>query len=351
MLICAVADKSYMNGKPGNDSATPDSVKLFEIYQRFLKNYSHPHTEYLLLETSIIAQLPVELQRTIQPFLFDLNTYQFETINDPSYLKLLNEVHVHRRQAQMVLTWFADTIAAQKEVLAFSNLVTSEKLTALKDVAFDAIQACFTSPNEINLGKAKKLTAEFVHSLVRLNDARTFLESLSQHDNYTFRHSIGTAVLSIMIARRAGIVDETYLKEIALGGILHDIGKSKVPTAIINKPGPLDADEWAHMQKHVEFGHEIVSQTDAIGKIAKLCILQHHEDPTGSGYPSGLRSKDTSEGAKIVAVSDVFHSLTSDRAYSQAKTTLQALEFMRNHCLQRLEKRFFESLILVFAGK
>lgn len=107
---------------------------------------------------------------------------------------------------------------------------------------------------------------------------------------------------------------------------MHDLGKIGIPDAVLLKPGKLDADEWAIMQRHAEMGAEILGEhSSGLLKLAAEIALCHHEKWDGSGYPRGLAGKDIPHVARIVALADVFDALTSERPYKKAWTVEEAL--------------------------
>ena len=131
-------------------------------------------------------------------------------------------------------------------------------------------------------------------------------------------HDAGVSRLSGVICAALGLgPGASSIIELAAG--LHDIGKIVIPDAIINKPGPLDDEEWAMMRQHPVMGFHILRQShhDAL-KIAANVILYHHECWDGSGYPDGLSGEDIPREARIVAICDVYHALREPRAYRPA---------------------------------
>lgn len=146
-------------------------------------------------------------------------------------------------------------------------------------------------------------------SMVQLTDIRL-------HNEFTFGHSVNVAALCALIGS-ALKYNRTNLVEVALGGLLHDIGKMKIATDILNKPAKLTVAEYKIMQTHAELGFEILrnSAPHVISLKAIHMAFQHQEKPDGTGYPRQLRGKEIHEYAKIAAVADVYDAVTSDRPY------------------------------------
>ncbi|MBA1334214.1 MAG: Metal-dependent phosphohydrolase [Firmicutes bacterium] len=156
--------------------------------------------------------------------------------------------------------------------------------------------------------------------MVNLDDVRSV-------DDYTFSHSVNVCVLSIITGINLGY-NQTRIKEMGMGALLHDIGKTKVSNEIIKKPGFLHPVEMEEMKKHAEYGHEILKSFPEIGYTSRFVVLAHHERCDGSGYPLGLKGEETHEFVKVVAVADVFDALTSDRIYRRRVERQEAVEYL-----------------------
>jgi len=141
------------------------------------------------------------------------------------------------------------------------------------------------------------------------------LKVLSERHPEVGDHSAGVAELAEAVARAMGTGDE-FAREVRAGAKLHDIGKAAIPDAILNKPGRLDADEWAFMRRHTLIGERIVASADALAGVAKL-VRSSHEQWDGTGYPDGLAGDDIPLGARIILVCDAFDAMLADRPYSK----------------------------------
>jgi putative nucleotidyltransferase with HDIG domain len=142
-------------------------------------------------------------------------------------------------------------------------------------------------------------------------------------------HGINTAVYAMVLARSCGIEDAEGIRDIARGGLLHDIGKNRVPREIVDKPGPLDAEEWTVMRGHVKAGHEMVVKSLGYVPSYAHIITEHHERCDGSGYPSGRGAAAIAMDSQLVGIADAFDALTCKRSYRDAVTAFEALRLMR----------------------
>ena len=170
----------------------------------------------------------------------------------------------------------------------------------------------------------KNAAQDIVESVMRNPDALLSLSQLKDYDNYTYIHSVNVAILTVSVAYHLQYSEER-LVEIGMGGLLHDIGKMKVPEDILNKPGKLTDSEFAIIKRHPELGIESILDQRGITDIARKVVLQHHERYNGKGYPYGIKGERIHEVGLISAVADVYDALTSDRIYKAAWTPQKAL--------------------------
>lgn len=161
---------------------------------------------------------------------------------------------------------------------------------------------------------------------------RTFVNSLaeiSSVDSYTFAHSVDVCVLSVSAGLRLGYGREELLK-LGIGGLLHDLGKTKVPPEILNKPGKLTPGEFAQVRKHPLWGYKMLLDEvkEQIDPKSMGVILNHHERYDGSGYPRGLKKGEIGEMAAVCAVADVYNAMTTDRVYRAALPPHEVYEML-----------------------
>ncbi|MBI3662708.1 MAG: diguanylate cyclase [Acidobacteria bacterium] len=142
-------------------------------------------------------------------------------------------------------------------------------------------------------------------------------------DQYTQGHSRKVAAYSVLLSRALGLSDK-QTAELRLGGILHDVGKVGIPEAILNKAGPLNAEEWETMKSHAGLGARLLQPLRYISTIQKI-VKHHHEFFDGSGYPDQLAGAVIPLGARIVAIADAYDTITSERTYKKARSPEDAL--------------------------
>lgn len=166
-----------------------------------------------------------------------------------------------------------------------------------------------------------------IKQVVKTQHVSTLLKNLETEDEYTYRHTIGVGILATLIGTWLKLPN-TELAELTLAATLHDIGKSKIPKEILNKPEKLTTEEFEVIQRHTIYGYELLKNTAGISHRVALVALQHHEREDGSGYPFKLPSNKIEYFSKIVAVADVFHAMSFKRAYRDANPFYQVIDQM-----------------------
>ena len=147
-----------------------------------------------------------------------------------------------------------------------------------------------------------------------------------EHDYCTFIHSVNVAILATLTARELGYKGRC-LRYLTMGAILHDLGKLKIPSEILNKSEPLTESELNLIKQHPIEGEAMLRNADVLPSILRI-VRQHHERWDGKGYPDGLSGINIHLDAQIVAVADVYDALTADRPYRKALPPYHALEII-----------------------
>jgi putative nucleotidyltransferase with HDIG domain len=160
-----------------------------------------------------------------------------------------------------------------------------------------------------------------------LATVQTLAAAIDAKDQVTHGHIRRVQKYAVELARGIGVRDDLQIKAIQAAAVLHDTGKIAVPEAILNKPGPLDKDEFAIMKQHAAVGADIISSINFPYPVEPI-VRYHHENWDGTGYPSGLVGTDIPIGARILAVVDCFDALTSDRPYRGRMTDAEALKII-----------------------
>lgn len=166
-----------------------------------------------------------------------------------------------------------------------------------------------------------------ISDILHNRDIQISLNDIGTVDEYTYVHSVDVCVYSLLIGRELGY-NKTTMNKLAMGAILHDIGKTVLERDIQFKKGALTEDEYVYMKRHADFGYEILKMNTSMPEASRRIALNHHERLDGSGYPNGLGGNQLDEFARITAIADVFDALISDRCYKRKWSVNQAVDYM-----------------------
>jgi HD-GYP domain-containing protein (c-di-GMP phosphodiesterase class II) len=186
----------------------------------------------------------------------------------------------------------------------------------------------------IELGHAYRGTALVLGDVVEADDA------------YTGMHSEGVVDLAVMVADELKL-GASARRNVEFGALLHDVGKITVPKAIINKPGPLDDDEWAIMRRHTIEGQKLLDQIGGFMREVGTIVRASHERFGGGGYPDGLAGEEIPLEARVVCCCDAFSAMTTDRSYQRARPVGQAIAELRRCAGTQFDPRVVAALVAV----
>jgi HD-GYP domain-containing protein (c-di-GMP phosphodiesterase class II) len=151
---------------------------------------------------------------------------------------------------------------------------------------------------------------------VEVPTLKSLLSALRAHDPYTYRHSLRTVRLSLLLGRACG-VSQTELRTLSLGALVHDLGKIFIPGEVLHKEGSLNKEEWAAVRRHPNDGARLLLGVSTPPGVRRV-VAEHHERLDGRGYPSGLGGDEIAFNSRVVAVADAFDAMTSERPYRPA---------------------------------
>lgn len=178
------------------------------------------------------------------------------------------------------------------------------------------------------VSQSRWLADHSVELLSRDDYSAADLIGVLKHDYQTFTHSANVSFLCVMLAKKLGIHDAAEIHEIAVGGLLHDLGKLEIPVRVLNKPGPLTDVEFDSIKKHPRWGFEKLCRRDDITFGQLMMVYQHHERVAGEGYPVGCPGREIHEWARLCAVVDVYEALTANRPYRAPYGSRDVVEIM-----------------------
>jgi len=186
---------------------------------------------------------------------------------------------------------------------------------SVKEQLGQGVKQLFEDPSSEKFAESSvNMANELTDSILQEDAVAIDLGMLKVSDEYTFRHSVDVAAVSVMIGKTMGMPPEK-LHELGIAGLLHDVGKAKIPAEILNKPGKLTDEEFALMKQHTLFGFQILKEKNKFSNDILMGVLQHHEKINGNGYPLKTGQDAIHPYAKIISVADIFDALNTKRPY------------------------------------
>ena len=205
-----------------------------------------------------------------------------------------------------------------------------ERLSELKQKTMKNMSRIMKNVYTCNSREVKdslNIVEDMVDYIISMGDINTSLYDIRSYDNYTYVHSLDTCIMSSFLGLANGF-NEKELKELAIGAILHDIGKVNIDNKVISKCGALSDEEFLEIRRHPIYGEEILTKNFRIPDNAIKAVIQHHERIDGRGYPYKLMDKEISRFAKIVCICDVYDAVSNDRVYRKKFSPNEAYELI-----------------------
>lgn len=185
-------------------------------------------------------------------------------------------------------------------------------------------------------------------------DIYYLFDEMQADNEYTYRHNIGVGIIAAYLGMKLGYLKKT-LSALTLAAMLHDVGKTRILDSILENPGKLTDAEYEEMKCHAIYGYELLKYIPGIPKSIALTALRHYEREDGQGYPLGLGGKEIHLHAKIVAIADVFHAMSSNRVYHQAMPFYKVIEKMNSDTFSKFNPEilleFVSRLMSTLVGK
>lgn len=199
---------------------------------------------------------------------------------------------------------------------------------SVKQRVHEGVQYLYDNTESEQFTSTVNSIADELMAAILENDALAVdIDALKVSDEYTFKHSVDVATMAMVIAKKHGLSDrEVY--EVGISGLLHDVGKSKIPNDILNKPERLSDEEFDIMKQHSLYGYRILEEKEDISEHIRLGVLQHHEKIDGSGYPLSVPGEKICLYARILSVVDIYDALVTERPYKKAFSKRDAVEMI-----------------------
>lgn len=307
-----------------------------------------------------------DLIQTDQPLLYDLFINSSVVKGKEKFIRIFangnslskSEVEeFHKKYFQLYIPEEQRKIYLKS--LVKSNADDVQKTSVIKDTALEYLHNIFGKGKEFStevLSKNIEGCREVVENMVdvldqhNIDSLRNLIGNLSFHDFYTYDHSINVSMYCIQIYK--AVNPKATRKELihaGLGGLLHDLGKIKIPTNILNNPGGLSDEDYQTIKKHPDFGLELLLgghcevNPDIDVKIVARVVHEHHENYDGTGYPKKLKGKEEIHLlARVCTIADFFDAITTKRSYNEVLNIPDAMNTMRKFRGTKLDPTIFD---------
>ncbi len=238
------------------------------------------------------------------------------------------------------------------QILADPVIPVAERAQVLYTAADAVVRDVFEKRLPTGVGKREYARiASLVEKSVAflaMDESLKRIAALASHDYTVHTHNVHVFVYTTALLQ-AMKADEYTQVQAGIGALLHDIGKTHIPTGILSKPGPLDPEERMVINTHPAKGVALCQEVP-LTQTAAACILMHHERMDGSGYPGGLPGELIPLHVRAVAVADVYDALTTKRAYAEAMPPFQALRLMRDEMGEQFDLEIYKRLVMILSG-
>lgn len=222
-----------------------------------------------------------------------------------------------------------------------------EKAQILRESSIAILEDLF---QEENVGKAieeaRPIVKDFLDLMENEPESMAYLISLSGHDFYTYNHSLDVSIYSLGLGS-AMTFDRKTMEELAIGSLFHDIGKRNVQLEILCKKGGLTENEWVQMRMHPQFGLMILNENKNISDAVKAACFEHHESWSGNGYPQQIGGHEIHPFARIIAITDTFDAMTTQRSYNVPMTPTDAVAMITQKLKERYDPEMLKALEMV----
>ncbi|WP_425666755.1 HD-GYP domain-containing protein [Vibrio tubiashii] len=238
----------------------------------------------------------------------------------------------------------ASTPVKRKKVSRFSQQKKAQKIIKeAKGLANRILTQTFEG-KPIHVSELDDLADDMIESVLLDSDALHCVSALRNKDEYLLEHSVNVATLLVTFGKHLGLPKET-LKQMAIGGIIHDVGKIKVDDKVLHKPARLTPEEFEHMKLHQVYAKEIITTVTGLSDVSRDVCLMHHEKLDGNGYPAGLKGDEIPLHGRMSCIVDIYDALTADRCYKQGMSPAEAFKILLSLTPNHLDKELVYKFI------
>jgi putative nucleotidyltransferase with HDIG domain len=308
-----------------------------------IKEFCGSWMEHPFWRSRFVLKDPKDLERILASSIQEVWIDSSKGLDVPAGVSAVSEAESEAQVEQELQV----AAQAQRQTGAVSVAVELERAAQICRQSKQAVVSMF---QEARMGKAvdaagaQRLVDEISDSVARNASALISLARLKTADDYTYMHSVAVCAMMIALARQLGL-DEAQTRSAGLAGLLHDLGKARMPMEVLNKPGKLTEAEFGIMKSHPVEGHQMLLAVGNVDPIVLDVCLHHHEKTDGSGYPKGLKGDEISLFAKMGAVCDVYDAITSNRPYKAGWDPAESLRKMAEWAKGHFDHQVFQAFV------
>lgn len=344
----AKARELYPAGHPGRKQSLDQLIaEIAPLHEKFPEVIVGVIDDTLVLNEHPLYELSASLEDLLQL----LSTLEIKSIHlrravvaaDLDYLFDLLQSH-------QALGGKAAWIARQVDARLDGRVTVLPEVPDAHRVYNDAIDYMGGLFGELRLGQipqpqgAFNIAKDVSECILRNEQAIVGLTMIKSFDNYLFNHSVNVCVLSMALAKACGMTDPT-LTEVGVGGLLHDVGKTRIPKEVLTKPGKLTVDEWETMKSHSTHSYDLIQEMGVTAEVTGRAALEHHVQYDHQGYPYLGPGKSAHPLSHLVAIADCYDAITTLRTYQNATAPIEALKIMDRLTGTKLDPGYFERFV------
>ena len=234
-----------------------------------------------------------------------------------------------------------------REEMNRSDLDDPSKARILREFSLAIMEDLFENPDVHQaLDNSRPIITDFINFMETAPESMHHLISLSGHDFYTYNHSLDVSIYSLGLGAALGF-NKAELEELGVSSLFHDVGKRNVALEILCKKGPLDDHEWEQMKRHPQYGLVILNENAGVSDAIKAACFEHHESWSGNGYPQQISGEEIHPFARIVAITDTYDAMTTQRSYNVPMKPYDAVAMMKEKLAGRYDPEMLKAMYSV----
>jgi len=229
-------------------------------------------------------------------------------------------------------------------IITDTSIPPEEKSRIVHSAATNLVKDLYNDPRSGSIERTKTFASNMVDYVLTDTKAAESLVNIAVHEYYTYTHSVNVAAVGTLFGQDLGL-GVPDLKGLCAGILLHDVGKTRISSDILNKKGKLTKEEFEVIKKHPELGIEVLDEAGTEFKEERIVTLQHHENFDGTGYPYGLAKDRIHLCGRISRIIDVYDALTTKRSYKEALRPFAAIKEMKGTMYHCFDPELFRDFI------